>query len=64
MFDAGEKVGFATSGTMSPTLGKGIARARVGREHTASETPLAVEIKGGRVAARVVALPFYKRPKL
>ena len=53
-------VGEVTSGTKSPTLGKGIALGYV--DPTASDlaTALAVEIRGKAVAAQVVRLPFYR----
>jgi aminomethyltransferase len=60
---AGEKVGEVTSGTLSPTLGKSIAMAFVASEHSKEGTELEVEVGGKRVAAKVVELPFYKRPR-
>jgi aminomethyltransferase len=54
--------GVVTSGTMSPTLGQAIAMAYVATAHAGSGTMLAVEIRGARVAAEVVPLPFYRRP--
>ena len=54
--------GVVTSGTMSPTLGSAIAMAYVAPGHVEPGTMLAVEIRGARVAAEVVPLPFYKRP--
>jgi aminomethyltransferase len=59
--DAGQ-TGVVTSGTMSPTLGSAIAMAYVATAHAGPGTMLAVEIRGARVAAEVVPLPFYKRP--
>ncbi len=56
-------VGEVTSGTLSPTLGKSIAMASVLAEASAEGTKLEVEVGGKRVAARVVKLPFYKRPR-
>ena len=57
----GRKIGQVTSGTKSPTLGKGIALGYVEPDYTEVGTPVAVEIRGRRVAAEVVTLPFYKR---
>ncbi len=59
--DAGT-TGVVTSGTMSPTLGSAIAMAYVAPAHVEPGTMLAIEIRGARVAAEVVPLPFYKRP--
>lgn len=56
-------VGKVTSGTLSPTLGKSIAMAFVAVEAAAVDTELAIDVGGKRVAARVVRLPFYKRPR-
>jgi len=62
--DAGERrTGIVTSGTQSPTLGKPIAMAYVAPDDGEPGTILAVEIRGQRVAAEVVPLPFYKRPR-
>ena len=61
---AGDReIGEVTSGTLSPTLGKSIAMAYVSSEHHAEGTNLEVALGGKRVAATVVKLPFYKRPK-
>jgi aminomethyltransferase len=60
--DADGPTGIVTSGTMSPTLGAAIAMAYVSPAHAEPGTMLAVEIRGARVAAEVVPLPFYKRP--
>jgi aminomethyltransferase len=54
--------GVVTSGTMSPTLGTAIAMAYVAPGHAEPGTMLDVEIRGARVAAEVVPLPFYRRP--
>jgi aminomethyltransferase len=62
VLDADGPTGVVTSGTMSPTLGEPIAMAYVATAHTAPGTMLDVEIRGARVAAEVVPLPFYKRP--
>jgi aminomethyltransferase len=59
---AGQPVGEVTSGTFSPTLQKPIAMAYVPPVHSAVGTELAVDIRGTAEPARVVKLPFYKRP--
>src|SRR5881296_1354480 len=57
----GAAVGTVTSGTRSPTLGTYIGLAYVTAGAAAHGTPVAVEIRGRRVPARVVARPFYRR---
>jgi aminomethyltransferase len=54
-------VGEVTSGTLSPTLGHGIALAYVGAAHAKTGTRLDLEVRGQRVPVEVVAKPFYKR---
>jgi aminomethyltransferase len=61
--EAGEQIGVVTSGSPSPTLCKNIALAYVPPTMTAIGTPVYVEIRGLKCRARVVATPFYKRPK-
>jgi aminomethyltransferase len=58
----GREVGHVTSGTFSPTLGKGIALAYVPTELGAIGTELVVHVRGQPHPARVVKTPFYKRP--
>ena len=59
---AGERVtGSVTSGTQSPSLGEAIAMAYVATADAAPGTMLDVEIRGQRVPAEVVPLPFYRR---
>jgi aminomethyltransferase len=59
----GRAVGRVTSGTVTPTLGRGIAMAYVDPDCTATGTVLAVDVRGKPEPARVVPLPFYRRPK-
>lgn len=56
-------VGEVTSGTFSPTLNESIAMAYVDRRYSDTGIALEVDIRGKRVAARTVDLPFYRRPK-
>ena len=60
---AGQIVGEVTSGTFSPTLGHPISMGYVQREFAAVDTALDIDIRGRAEAARVVKLPFYRRPK-
>lgn len=55
------EVGVITSGALSPTLGYPIAMAYVERGSAEPGTTLDIDVRGSRVAASVVSLPFYKR---
>ena len=56
---AGEtKVGTVTSGGFSPTLGHPIAMAYVDAAHSSDGTELELEVRGKRLPARVVPMPF------
>jgi aminomethyltransferase len=59
----GEKIGQITSGSPAPFLKKNIALAYVPVQYSALDELVAVEIRGQLVKAKVVATPFYKRPK-
>ena len=61
VFDGDVEVGAITSGALSPTLGYPIAMAYVDPGLSAPGTELAIDVRGSRVAASVVTLPFYKR---
>ena len=55
-----EEIGLVTSGTMSPSLSKGIGLAYVKTAYTAMETTIYIQIRNKTVAAKVVKPPFYK----
>ncbi len=59
----GATVGTVTSGTQTPFLKKAIGMAYVPRALAAPGTAIEIDVRGRACAARVVALPFYKRPK-
>ncbi|MDP9026107.1 MAG: glycine cleavage system aminomethyltransferase GcvT [Actinomycetota bacterium] len=56
-------VGAVTSGALSPTLGVPISLAYVDPDYAAVGTMLHLDVRGTRVPASVVALPFYSRKK-
>lgn len=57
-----QPIGRITSGTFGPTVQKSIAMAYVDAAHATEGTQLQVDLKGSQVPARIVKLPFYKRP--
>lgn len=63
VFSGNEMIGEVTSGTQSPTLKKNIGLALLDVNYTALNTVVDVEIRGKRVKAVVVPIPFYKRAK-
>ncbi len=54
----GVEIGTVTSGGFGPTLGGPMAMGYVPAEHAAVDTPLELEVRGKRLAARVAATPF------
>lgn len=58
---AGEVIGIVTSGTQSPSLGKGIGLGYVPTELAAEGSDIFIRIRKNDVAAKVVKLPFYKK---
>ena len=59
--EGGEAIGYVTSGSPSPTLGKNIALAYVPPALSAMGTAIYIEIRSQKCKAQVVATPFYKR---
>jgi aminomethyltransferase len=57
-----EPVGRVTSGTQSPSLGRGIGLGYVPPRLAKSGTTVAIEIRGRHYAASVVPKPIYRRP--
>lgn len=56
-------IGQTTSGTHSPYLGYPIAMAYVDKDYSDVNREVEVEIRGRKIKATVVNLPFYKRPQ-
>ncbi len=57
----GNVIGKVTSGTMSPSLGKGIGMGIVPVSFAQEGTEIAIRIRKNDVAAKVVKTPFYKK---
>ena len=53
-------IGHVTSGTMSPSLKKGIGMGYVNKGHTKLGTKIFIKIRNKAVPATIVKLPFYK----
>ncbi|HEU5374898.1 MAG TPA: glycine cleavage system aminomethyltransferase GcvT [Ktedonobacteraceae bacterium] len=63
VYDGDKQIGVLTSGAPSPTLNKNIGMGYVETAHAVPDRPVQIDIRGRRTAARIVALPFYKRSK-
>jgi aminomethyltransferase len=60
---AGEVIGNVTSGSPAPFLKTNIAMALVPAGMAASGEDVLVDVRGNRVRAKQVQLPFYKRAR-
>ena len=63
VFFGGACIGHTTSGTHCPYLGKAIAMALVTAGSVKEGDEVEVDVRGRKVAAKVVPLPFYTRGK-
>lgn len=63
LYDGEKRIGALTSGSPGPTVGKNIGMGYVEAASAVVGQPIQVDIRGKRVAARIVALPFYKRKR-
>ena len=59
--EASNEIGKVTSGTMSPSLSKGIGLGYVSTEHSSVDTIIHIQIRKSTVPATIVKLPFYKK---
>lgn len=57
----GEVIGVVTSGTMAPSLNKGIGLGYVTIENSAVDSEIFIRIRKNDVAAKIVKTPFYKK---
>ncbi len=56
----GNKIGIVTSGTMSPSLKKGIGMGYVPKDFSKRGTEIFIQVRKKQLAATIVKLPFYK----
>jgi aminomethyltransferase len=64
VFDAaGARIGVVTSGTQAPFVNKAIAMAYLDKPHTEPGAKVFVDVRGKKLQATVVKLPFYRRAK-
>ncbi len=63
LYSGDRAVGEITSGALSPTLGHPIAMAMVDPQFAEVGSDLEIDVRGTRIPATVVPLPFYKREK-
>ena len=57
----GNSIGIVTSGTMSPSMNKGIGLGYVNTEFSSVDSDIYIRIRKNDVPAKVVKLPFYKK---
>ena len=57
----GNLIGKVTSGTMAPSLGKGIGMGYVKTEFSKVDSEIYIKIRNNNVKAKVVKMPFYKK---
>lgn len=60
VYQDNKEVGYVTSGTFSPSLQKAIAMALI-KVDTDLEKPLEIDVRGKRIKAEHVKLPFYRK---
>ncbi len=63
IYRGAEPIGLTTSGTFLPFVGAACAMGMVAAEQAQVGTPVEVDVRGRRVAAEIVALPFYSRAR-
>jgi len=61
LYEQDQQIGSLTSGAPGPTVHKNIGMGYVEATHATTGRQVQVEIRGKRIAAQIVALPFYKR---
>ena len=63
VFKDGKEIGRTTSGTLCPFVNKAIAMALLHKEGLSLGDTVEVDVRGRRITAEIVPLPFYKKGK-
>lgn len=61
VFADGERIGFVTTGYLSPSLQKSIGLALIDIKHTEIGSPIEIAIRNKKVKAEVISKAFYKK---
>ena len=64
LFIGDKKIGMTTSGTHCPYLEKAVAMALVDTDAAEIGTEMEADVRGRRIACKVIPLPFYKKKKI
>ena len=59
---AGDEIGLVTSGSFAPTIGHAVAMAMIDPALAIEGNGVEIAIRDARQPARVVGLPFHRRP--
>jgi len=63
VFKGDTEIGHTTSGTLCPFVNKAVAMALLEKEGLSLGDTVEVDVRGRRIAAEIVPLPFYKKGK-
>ncbi|WP_053367118.1 glycine cleavage system aminomethyltransferase GcvT [Bacillus sp. FJAT-27245] len=63
IYSGDEQIGEVTTGTQSPTLKKNVGLVLIKSEFAGLDNEVEVEIRGKKLKAKIVPVPFYKRAK-
>ena len=63
VFKDDKLIGYVTSGTYCPTLGENLAMVLVETAFAQPNIDLTIDIRGKKLLAKTLKLPFYTRPK-
>lgn len=63
VFVDGKKIGVTTSGTHCPYMEAPMAMALVDKTHSEVGTKVEIDVRGRKVEAEIIPIPFYKRGK-